>query len=119
MTLHDATTNPLLVAKDVVKDYPSVKVLKGVNLSIAEGDSFAVIGPNGAGKTTLFKVLTGEVFADRGTVRFEGNDITRMPEWKRVRLGFGRSFQVARVFKELTTQENVVIAQANSKNIRA
>ncbi|WP_112664446.1 ABC transporter ATP-binding protein [Microvirga flavescens] len=117
MTLHDATTNPLLVATNVVKDYPSVKVLKGVNLSVAEGDSFAVIGPNGAGKTTLFKVLTGEVFADRGTVRFEGDDVTRMPEWKRVRLGFGRSFQVARVFKELTTQENVVIAiEAHERN---
>jgi branched-chain amino acid transport system ATP-binding protein len=102
--------DPLLVATGVVKDYPSVKVLKGVDVAVAEGDTFAVIGPNGAGKTTLFKVLSGEVFADSGTVRFEGQDVTRMPEWKRVRLGFGRSFQVARVFPELTTDENVVIA---------
>ncbi len=93
-----------------MKDYPSVKVLKDVDVSVAEGDTFAVIGPNGAGKTTLFKVLSGEVFADTGTVSFEGQDVTRMPEWKRVRLGFGRSFQVARVFPDLTTDENVVIA---------
>ena len=110
MILQNSSDNPLLVATDVVKDYPSVKVLKRVNVSVAEGDTFAVIGPNGAGKTTLFKVLSGEVFADSGTVRFEGEDVTRMPEWKRVRRGFGRSFQVARVFRELTTEENVVIA---------
>ncbi|WP_210496842.1 ABC transporter ATP-binding protein [Microvirga antarctica] len=101
---------PLLVATKIVKDYPSVKVLKDVDVSVAEGDTFAVIGPNGAGKTTLFKVLSGEVFADRGTVTFKDLDVTRMPEWKRVRLGFGRSFQVARVFPDLTTDENVVIA---------
>jgi branched-chain amino acid transport system ATP-binding protein len=110
MMLQNRATKPLLVATDVVKDYPSVKVLKSVNLSVAEGDTFAVIGPNGAGKTTLFKVLSGEVFADSGTVHFEGDDVTRMSEWKRVLRGFGRSFQVARVFLELTTEENVVIA---------
>ena len=107
-----------MVATKIVKDYPSVKVLKDVDVSVAEGDTFAVIGPNGAGKTTLFKVLSGEVFADTGTVSFEGQDVTRMPEWKRVRLGFGRSFQVARVFPDLTTDENVVIAiEAYHRNI--
>lgn len=110
MTPRENAANPLLVATHVVKDYPSVKVLKGVDVSVGEGDTFAVIGPNGAGKTTLFKVLSGEVFADRGTVLFEGRDVTHMPEWKRVRLGFGRSFQVARVFRELSAGENVVIA---------
>jgi branched-chain amino acid transport system ATP-binding protein len=110
MTERERSGTPLLVATKIVKDYPSVKVLKDVDVSVAEGDTFAVIGPNGAGKTTLFKVLSGEVFADKGSVRFKGEDVTRMPEWKRVRLGFGRSFQVARVFPDLTTDENVVIA---------
>jgi branched-chain amino acid transport system ATP-binding protein len=119
MMLQPHAARPLLVATDVVKDYPSVKVLKSVNISVGEGDTFAVIGPNGAGKTTLFKVLSGEVFADKGTIRFEGEDVTRMPEWKRVRLGFGRSFQVARVFQELTTWENVIIAiEACERNRR-
>jgi branched-chain amino acid transport system ATP-binding protein len=100
----------LLEARQVVKDYPSVKVLKKVDLSVPEGDTLAVIGPNGAGKTTLFKVLSGEVFADSGSVLFRGADVTRVPEWKRVRTGFGRSFQVARVFKDLTAAANVLVA---------
>ena len=117
MTPPHGTATPLLVATKIVKDYPSVKVLKGVDVSVAQGDTFAVIGPNGAGKTTLFKVLSGEVFADTGTVQFEVRDVTRTPEWQRVRLGFGRSFQVARVFPELTTDENVVIAiEAHERN---
>lgn len=110
MMLRENAADRLLVATQVIKDYPSVKVLKGVDVSVSKGDTFAVIGPNGAGKTTLFKVLSGEVFADSGTVRYDGRDVTHMPEWRRVRLGFGRSFQVARVFKELSTGENVVIA---------
>lgn len=108
----------LLEARGVVKDYPSVKVLRRVDLAIEAGDTFAVIGPNGAGKTTLFKVLSGEVFADTGTVLFDGDDVTRLPEWRRIRLGFGRTFQVARVFLDLTTEENVVIAlEAHHRNI--
>ena len=112
-----ADATPLLEARQVVKDYPSVKVLKKVDISVAAGDTLAVIGPNGAGKTTLFKVLSGEVFADSGSVLYRGTDVTRMPEWRRVRSGFGRSFQVARVFQDLTAAENVLIAvEASARN---
>ncbi|MDX5501639.1 MAG: ABC transporter ATP-binding protein, partial [Rhodobacterales bacterium] len=74
------------------------------------GEVLAVIGPNGAGKTTLFKVLTGEVDLQGGRVTFDGRDITSMPAHQRVRLGSGRTFQVARVFPEMTALENVVVA---------
>ena len=105
-----AALTPLIEARHIVKDYPSVKVLKKVDIAIAEGQTLAVIGPNGAGKTTLFKVLSGEVFPDSGSVSYRGEDVTRAPAWKRVRAGFGRSFQVARVFRELTASENVLVA---------
>ncbi len=101
---------PFLTAQALRKSYPAVTVLRGVSLSVAEGDSFAVIGPNGAGKTTLFKVLSGELFADAGTVTFEGRDVTAMPAWQRVRLGFGRTFQVARVFPDLSAEDNAIVA---------
>ena len=110
MTIQSGSANLILEARGIVKDYPSVKVLKDVDISVADGDTLAVIGPNGAGKTTLFKVLSGEVFADRGTVIYDGKDITRMPVWRRVRAGFGRSFQVASVFLDLTAAENVLVA---------
>ena len=111
---------PLLEATGLVKDYPSVKVLRDVAVTVERGETFAVIGPNGAGKTTLFKVLSGEVAPDRGRVLFDGEDVTRLPAWRRVRLGFGRSFQVARVFPDLTAWENVVVAvEAQARNARA
>ena len=88
--------------------YGELEVLKGVSLDVARGETFAVIGPNGAGKTTLFKAITGEAPVSGGTVRFDGQDITRMPVHVRARAGFGRTFQVARVFQGLTVLGNVI-----------
>lgn len=110
MTAATHASVPILEARKVVKDYPSVKVLKDVDITVAHGDTLAIIGPNGAGKTTLFKVLSGELFADKGSVVYDGRDITRMPVWKRIRNGFGRSFQVASVFPDLTAAENVLVS---------
>ena len=100
----------ILVARGVQKSYGSLEVLKGVDISIEPGETFAIIGPNGAGKTTLFKVLTGEVRADAGSVEFDGRDVSALAAFRRARLGFGRTFQVARVFDELSIFTNVVLA---------
>ena len=81
----------LLQATTLDKSYGPIRVLRGVSLTIAPGESHVVIGPNGAGKTTLFKVLTGELYADRGAVRFGSRDVTRMSAHQRVHLGFGRT----------------------------
>ena len=101
---------PILEVDAVRMSYGQLEVLKGVSLSIAAGEGFAVIGPNGAGKTTLFKVMTGEVSTTAGTVRFEGRDITRMPVHLRARAGLGRTFQVARVFLETTVLGNIIVS---------
>jgi branched-chain amino acid transport system ATP-binding protein len=100
----------LLEATSLDKSYGRITVLRDVSLTIGAGESHVVIGPNGAGKTTLFKVLTGELYADRGAVRFQGRDVTRVPAHKRVHLGFGRTFQVAKVFSKLSVQDNLLIA---------
>ncbi|WP_210327551.1 ABC transporter ATP-binding protein [Aminobacter carboxidus] len=94
----------------VDKSYGSLKVLHGVDAEISEGETFAIIGPNGAGKTTLFKVMTGEIGCEAGSVEFLGKDVTRDPAYKRTRAGMGRTFQVARVFKEMTAEENLIVA---------
>lgn len=112
-------TAPLLQATGLFKSYPAVKVLKNVDMTVARGDTFAIIGPNGAGKTTLFKVLSGELFPDQGRILHEGRDVTAMPAWQRVRLGFGRSFQVARVFPDLTAHDNMIVSvEAHRRNAK-
>lgn len=100
----------LLQGRSIKKDYGRITVLKGVDIEIAEGEAHVVIGPNGAGKTTLFKVLSGEVLPTEGSVELAGRDITALAGWQRTRLGIGRTFQVARIFKDLTTLENLVVA---------
>ena len=100
----------ILEAQSVEKSYGALKVLHGVSLQVAESETFAIIGPNGAGKTTLFKVLTGESPANGGRVAFRGNDVTEMPAFRRARMGFGRTFQVARIFPELDLMTNVVVS---------
>ncbi len=104
------TAVPALQAQSVYKNYGEIKVLKNVSLAVAPGTTHAVIGPNGAGKTTLFKVLSGEVFANAGTVHLEGRDVSRVPGHARVRDGIGRTFQVARVFAEDDVMANMAIA---------
>lgn len=105
--------NPVLLeARGVWRGYGRIQVLRNVDLSIGRGESHVVIGPNGAGKSTLFKVLAGELFPSQGSVLFDGQDVSRVPEWKRVRLGLGRTFQVARVFPELSVEQNMATAVA-------
>ncbi|HWS73542.1 MAG TPA: ABC transporter ATP-binding protein [Quisquiliibacterium sp.] len=105
-----AEPRPLLEARGITRGYGRIQVLQDVDITIGERQAHVVIGPNGAGKSTLFKSLSGEIFPTAGTVRFDGADVTRVPAWKRTRLGFGRTFQVARVFTQMTVRENMLVA---------
>jgi branched-chain amino acid transport system ATP-binding protein len=110
----------MLEASALAKSYGRIKVLHGVDIAVGRHESHVVIGPNGAGKTTLFKVLTGELAVDGGRIRFEGDDITRVPAHRRVHRGFGRTFQVARVFARLTVSDNLQLAcEARLRKARA
>lgn len=100
----------LLEARGLFRGYGQIQVLRDVHLTIGRGERHVVIGPNGARKSTLFKVLTGEMFPSRGSVVYGGRDISRVPAWRRVRLGLGRTFQVARVFPELSVEQNMSTA---------
>lgn len=100
----------LLRVDSVRKRYGALEVLHGVSLSVRKAEVFAIIGPNGAGKTTMFKVMTGEVPSDSGSIHFKGEDVTVLPAFQRARRGFGRTFQVARVFRDFTVLDNVIVA---------
>ena len=103
-------TEDVLTASRLYKSYGPIDVLQDVSLSLRRGEAHVVIGPNGAGKTTLFKCLSGETKVSAGTITFHGKDITATPGWLRVHDGIGRSFQVARIFGDMTAYENLIVA---------
>jgi branched-chain amino acid transport system ATP-binding protein len=80
-----------------------------VSLKVARGEIHSIIGPNGAGKTTLFNLVTGAVRPSGGRVTFEGNDITGWTPQRVFRSGILRSFQISRLFPQLTVRQNVEI----------
>jgi branched-chain amino acid transport system ATP-binding protein len=108
----------ILMASGLYKSYGPVEVLKDVSLTLQKGEAHVVIGPNGAGKTTLFKCLSGESKVSSGTIRLDGDEVTAVPGWRRVHRGVGRSFQVARIFGDMTAYENLIVAVEMRERIR-
>src|SRR5947207_6411773 len=100
----------ILETEDLTKEFAGFVAVNGVNLRIARGTIHALIGPNGAGKTTCFNLLTKFLQPTRGTIVFNGRDITRLAPADVARLGLVRSFQISAVFPHLTVLENVRIA---------
>jgi branched-chain amino acid transport system ATP-binding protein len=100
----------ILETAGLVKEFRGFVAVNDVNLRVRRGHIHALIGPNGAGKTTCFNLLTKFLEPTRGTIRFNGTDITRESPEKIARRGIVRSFQISAVFPHLTVLENVRIA---------
>ncbi len=103
-------TAPLLELAGVTRRFGGLAAVSGVTLSVAEGEIVGLIGPNGAGKTTLVNVVTGVHPASAGTIRFRGEDITRLKPWQAARRGIARTFQIVQPFPEMSVLENVAAA---------
>jgi ABC-type branched-subunit amino acid transport system ATPase component/ABC-type branched-subunit amino acid transport system permease subunit len=101
---------PILTVAGLHKRFGSLVVASDIHLDVHPYRLHSLIGPNGAGKTTFFNMLTGLLRANAGTISFDGNNITRLPVHRRVRLGLSRSFQILSVFRNLTAFENVRVA---------
>jgi len=99
----------LLEVHDVFKHFGGIPALDGVSLSVEEGKIHGVIGPNGAGKTTMFNVINNVYTAEKGTILFKGREITNSKPYKIAHMGIGRTFQVARVFNEMTLMDNMMV----------
>jgi branched-chain amino acid transport system permease protein len=105
--LRPAATNPVLVARGLVKHFGGIRAVDGLDLALAEGRITALVGPNGAGKTTVFNLLTGRIRPDSGRVVLRGSDITGMPPHDVLEHGMVRSFQDVRTLTRMTVLDNV------------
>jgi len=98
----------LLQTHGLVKKYVGRTVVDQVNLSVAQRSIVGLLGRNGAGKTTTFRMVMGMIVPDNGEVVFEGIDVTKLPMYKRARLGMGYLSQEPSVFQRLSVRDNLI-----------
>jgi branched-chain amino acid transport system ATP-binding protein len=99
----------LLTTQRLSKSFGGLHAVREVDFTLNQGEIRAVIGPNGAGKTTFVSLICGRIPPTGGTIRFEAEDITRMPAHLRVRKGIAYTFQITSVFANLSAYDNVAL----------
>jgi branched-chain amino acid transport system ATP-binding protein len=109
-TVSDGGPGDSLRASAVSRSFEGVQALRDVSLELRRGEVLGLIGPNGAGKSTLVNVLSGFDRPTRGSVLFEGRDVTRWRASRRGRNGLARTFQHSHAFRGLTVRENVEVS---------
>jgi lipopolysaccharide export system ATP-binding protein len=97
-----------LVVNNLGKRYAKRPVVRNVSLTVQRGEAVGLLGPNGAGKTTCFYMISGLIAPDYGTIHLDGEDITRLPMYRRARLGVGYLPQEASIFRGLTVEQNIL-----------
>jgi branched-chain amino acid transport system permease protein len=105
----------MLVAEDIHRHFEGMHAVDGVSLEVPRGKITGLIGPNGAGKSTFMAVLAGTLPASSGRIVFEGVDITRVPAYRRARMGLVRTFQLPSEFSRLTVLENLLVAAPRNR----
>lgn len=100
----------LLTADGLYKRFGGIVATDNLSMEVRAGEIHAVIGPNGAGKTTLIAQLSGMLRPDRGSIRFDGADVTRLGAPARSKRGLARSFQITSILRDFTTLDNVALA---------
>ena len=100
-------SEPILTVQNLTVRYDRDDVIRDFSLSIAPGECVAVVGPNGSGKTTLLRALSGHLLPASGRVRFFGQDISRLPPWRRSLMGLVHVLEGGRVFPSMSVEENL------------
>ena len=101
---------PLLVAQDVVKTFGGVRALRGVSMTVHEGELIGLVGPNGSGKTTLVNLMSGAFPPTSGSISLNGDEIVGSRPHRIAHLGIARTYQIPRPFTSLTVRDNVAMA---------
>ena len=101
----------LLEIKNLTKAFDGIKAVDKCTFEVKENSITGLIGPNGAGKTTVFNLITGMYKSDKGDIIFKGNSITNLKSYEIANLGMARTFQLIRLFPNLTIMENLLLAK--------
>lgn len=96
-----------LSVSGLVKSFKQRTVVRDASLTVRKGEAVGLLGPNGAGKTTIFYMITGLIKPDQGQVIIDGYNITKLPMYRRARLGIGYLPQEASIFRGLTVEQNI------------
>ena len=110
---------PLLQIESLAVRYGAIEALKGISLEVQAGEVVTIIGGNGAGKSTLMKAVSGLEPAFAGSIRFAGQDITRVPGHQRVALGIAQSPEGRQVFADQSVRDNLMLGAYHRKASRA
>jgi branched-chain amino acid transport system ATP-binding protein len=108
---------PMLVVDDIHTYYGQIHALRGIKLTVNQGEVVTLIGANGAGKTTTLKTISGLLHAREGSVRFEGEDITKTAAHELVEKGIGHAPEGRRIFSRLTVLENLQMGAFSRRNV--
>jgi urea transport system ATP-binding protein len=112
-----SNTDYLLAIEDLTVSFDGFKAIDTLNLYIDRGELRVVIGPNGAGKTTLLDLICGKTKETAGSIKFRNEEITDLPEYRRVRKGIGRKFQTPSIYENLTVAQNLEVSYPRGRNV--
>jgi branched-chain amino acid transport system ATP-binding protein len=104
-------SSPLLEVSGVSLRFGGILALSGIDFAVGKGELFSIIGPNGAGKTSMLNCISGRYSPSEGTIRFKGEDITRIPASRRAARGIGRTFQNLALFGHMTVLDNIMVGR--------
>ena len=112
------TAQPIVLAiENLTVSFDGFRAVNDLNLYVEKNELRVVIGPNGAGKTTLLDLICGRTRATAGSIKFKDQEVTKMPEYERVRKGIGRKFQNPSIYESLTVFENLEVSYPRGRTV--
>ncbi len=112
-----SNTDFALAVEDLTVSFDGFRAIDDLNLYIDKNELRVIIGPNGAGKTTLLDLICGRTQASAGSIKFRNIELTKMAEFKRVRLGIGRKFQTPSIYENLSVFQNLEVSYPNGRSV--
>ena len=112
-----SNTDFALAIEDLTVSFDGFKAIDSLNLYVDRNELRVIIGPNGAGKTTLLDLICGRTKAEAGSIKFNNIELTRIAEFKRVRLGIGRKFQTPSIYENLSVFQNLEVSFPKGRSV--